>query len=366
MPAAGTWLGRDIAPLAAPTNLLLDGLVTHEMEALIRAAERSRATYRMQGARAWIGGTAEEILRVASALRGSPGREIIAACAAQQGPYPRPLVMGILNVTPDSFSDGGQWMDPGAAVEHALKMVEDGADVIDIGGESTRPGAVVVPADEELARVLPVLKQLRSQTTAQLSIDTRKSPVAAACLEAGADWINDVSGLTYDPALAEVVARYPGCRLVLMHSRARGSAEVYSTEWDDAGRPVYEDVVADTLRWLRRQAQVAVERGVDPRSLWLDPGYGFGKTYEQNVDLLRRLREYTSTGLPVLIGTSRKSSVGKMLGDLPPDQRLEGTAATVAWAITQRASAVRVHDVREMARVAKVTTLLCTDTDTDH
>jgi dihydropteroate synthase len=266
---------------------------------------------------------------------------------------PTPLVMGILNVTPDSFSDGGLWIDAERAIQRGLDMVAEGADVLDIGGESTRPGAEEVAAEEELRRILPVVTGLRSRTKALLSIDTRKSRVARVGLEAGADWINDVSGLTYDPGLADVVAEYPEAKLVLMHCPSRPSAERYSTEWDEAGRPVYEDVVADSMRWLRTQAQIAITRGVQPKQLWIDPGFGFGKTYEQNLDVLRRLREYTSTGLPILVGTSRKSSVGKLVGDLPADQRVEGTAATVAWALSEGASAVRVHDVKEMARIAR-------------
>jgi dihydropteroate synthase len=314
--------------------------------------------------RCWLAGTLGELLARADAARDrfpALAEELAAALrsaeAALDNP-PRVLVMGILNVTPDSFSDGGLWTEPAAAVERALEMVEHGADVIDIGGESTRPGAEEVPAAEELRRVLPVLEKLRPLTTAALSIDTRKAEVARACLEAGAGWINDVSGLTHDPALADAAAARAGTKLVLMHSRARPSEERYSTEYDAEGRPVYEDVVADTLRWLRRQAGAAIERGVRPEDLWIDPGFGFGKTFEQNLEILRRLREYASAGLPVLIGTSRKSSVGRLLGDLPPDQRREGTAATVAWSVAQGAAAVRVHDVKEMVRVVRVTEAL--------
>jgi dihydropteroate synthase len=314
--------------------------------------------------RFWLGGSnlmlsacADEFMRVEPRL----GAELNAALEGfgRALCQPRPtLVMGILNVTPDSFSDGGQWLDTDAAVARALEMVEEGAHVIDIGGESTRPGAEEVPDDEELRRVLPVLERLRPLTSATLSIDTRKSAIARAALEAGADWINDVSGLTHDPHVAEAVAAHSEASLVLMHSRSKPSDERYSTEWDEAGKPVYDDVVADTMRWLRRQVLQAVARGVRPEQIWIDPGFGFGKTHEQNVELLRRLREYTSIGCPLLVGTSRKSSVGKLLGDLPPDQRLEGTAATVAWAISQGAACVRVHDVREMARVARVTDVL--------
>ena len=267
--------------------------------------------------------------------------------------HPEPTrVMGILNITPDSFSDGGRWLDPGRAVEHGLEMVADGADILDVGGESSRPGAEDVPVEEELRRVLPVVTALRAQTSAAISIDTRNAAVARACLAAGADWVNDVTGLAHDRSIADVIAEYPEARLVLMHSRRNPSEERYSTEYAGATSD-YEDVVADTLRWLRRQADRAVERGVSPEQLWLDPGFGFGKSYEQNLDLLRRLREYTSTGLPVLVGTSRKSTVGKLCGDLPPEERLEGTAATVAVAIAQGASAVRVHDVKPMARVVR-------------
>ena len=311
---------------------------------------------RNPGGRAWISAGRGEL---GSFLSGDPefDQELGHAWGAyhthREDP-PRPLVMGVLNVTPDSFSDGGQWIDADRAVERGLAMIEEGADVLDIGGESTRPGAAEVPAEEELRRILPVVTKLRAAATVPLSIDTRKAAVARPCLDAGADWINDVSGLTFDPALADLAAARRDVKLVLMHSRAKPAEEVYSTEWGASG-PRYADVVADTLAWLRRQACLALERGVRPEQLWMDPGFGFGKTYEQNLDLLRRLREYTSAGLPVLIGTSRKSSVGRMVGDLPPDQRLEGTAATVAWAVEHGAAAVRVHEVREMSRVVRAT-----------
>jgi dihydropteroate synthase len=201
--------------------------------------------------------------------------------------------------------------------------------------------------------VLPVVRALRAQSSAPISIDTRKASVAAACLDAGASWVNDVSGLTFDPALAGEVARRPGTKLLLMHSRTRPADESYSTGYDAGGRPVYEDVVAETMRRLRTQVRAALGAGVSPEDLWIDPGFGFGKTYEQNIELLRRLREYTSIGLPILVGTSRKSTVGRLVGDLPPGERLEGTAATVTAAILNGAAAVRVHDVREMARVAR-------------
>jgi dihydropteroate synthase len=255
-------------------------------------------------------------------------------------------IMGILNVTPDSFSDGGQFFDPGAAEARALAMVEEGAQILDIGGESTRPGAEAIPVDEEVGRVLPVVQRLAGRVGAEISVDTTKAAVAQACLDAGAAIINDVSGLMFEPELAQAVARH-GATLVLMHMPGTPRAMQQN--------PQYQDVVADTMRFLRRQRRVALDAGVRPDRLWIDPGFGFGKTVAHNLEILRRLREYTSIGALVLIGTSRKSTIGRVLGDLPVDQRLEGTAATVAVAIAHGAAIVRVHDVREMARVARMT-----------
>jgi dihydropteroate synthase len=255
-------------------------------------------------------------------------------------------VMGILNVTPDSFSDGGQFLDPGAAEDRAHQMIEEGAQILDIGGESTRPGAETVSAEEELRRVLPVVQRLAGRVRAQISVDTTKAEVARACLEAGATIINDVSGLTFEPELAQVVAMR-GATLILMHMQ--GDPRTMQQD------PHYDDVVADTMRFLRRQMRIAMDAGVEANRLWIDPGFGFGKTAAHNLEILRRLREYTSIGAPLLIGTSRKSTIGRVLGGLPPDQRLEGTAATVAAAVMNGARIVRVHDVREMARVAQMT-----------
>jgi dihydropteroate synthase len=255
-------------------------------------------------------------------------------------------IMGVLNVTPDSFSDGGRYLDAGAAEDRARQMVEEGAQILDIGGESTRPGAEAVPAEEELQRVLPVVQRLAGQVEAEISVDTTKAAVARACLDAGATIINDVSGLTFEPELAQTVAE-AGATLVLMHMP--GTPRTMQQD------PHYDDVVADTMRFLRRQLRVALGAGVAEDRLWIDPGFGFGKTVAHNLELLRRLREYTSIGAPILIGTSRKSTIGRVLGDLPPDQRLEGTAATVAVALMNGARIIRVHDVREMARVARMT-----------
>jgi dihydropteroate synthase len=273
----------------------------------------------------------------------SHARDAYDAALADMSPT---RIMGILNVTPDSFSDGGQYLDPGASEARAREMVEEGAQILDIGGESTRPGAQEVPDGEELRRVLPVVQRLAGQVAAEISVDTTKAAVARTCLEAGATIINDVSGLTLEPELAQEVAS-AGATLILMHMQGIPRTMQHS--------PQYEDVVADTMRFLRRQIRVALDAGVEEDRLWIDPGFGFGKTAAHNLEILRRLREYTSIGRPILIGTSRKSTIGRVLGGLPADQRLEGTAATVAVAITHGARIIRVHDVREMARVARMT-----------
>jgi dihydropteroate synthase len=255
-------------------------------------------------------------------------------------------VVGILNVTPDSFSDGGRYTAVEVAVARARQMVEEGADWIDIGGESTRPGSDPVSAEEELRRVLPVLQALDGTLGVPISIDTMKAEVAERALAAGATIVNDISALTADPRMAEVVAA-ANAGLVLMHMK--GTPKTMQQA------PDYDDVVRDSLRFLRQQIVAAVAAGVAPDKIWIDPGFGFGKTLQHNLQILRRLDEYAATGFPVLIGTSRKSSLGVLLGGAPPEERLEATAATVAIAIRHGASAVRVHDVREMARVARVT-----------
>ncbi len=340
---------------------------------LMDALDRDGIPFWQHGDRYWISSSRALLFDLAGTFLGGPanplGAELRAALSARESARRRTTptqVMGILNVTPDSFSDGGQWEDPQLAAERGLVLVEEGASIIDVGGESTRPGAAEVPAEEELRRVLPVVERLREATNALISIDTRKAAVAEACLDAGADWVNDVSGLRFDPRLAKVVASRPGTRLVLMHSLRPPGEDQYSTAYDATGSPVYDDVVADVLRWLRAQALVALDAGVPSDCLWLDPGFGFGKTYEQNLDLLRRLPEFTSTGLPLLVGTSRKSTLGRLLAghsssDLPPDQRLEGSLATVAWAVSAGAACVRVHDVQATARTVKVIDALRTE-----
>lgn len=303
-------------------------------------------------ARALIGGARIALARAADDLRAAgraPGTALSAGLDAYQrarASRERTWIMGILNVTPDSFSDGGQLLTPEQAIAQGQAMLQEGADILDVGGESTRPGAEEVPLDEELARVLPVVEGLARIPEARVSVDTRKSEVAVRCLDAGAWMINDVSAGMHEPALLGVVAR-AGARLALMHMRG-----VPATM---QGQPVYEDVVADTTRFLRERCAAAREAGVQEDRLWIDPGFGFGKRVAHNLQLLQRLREYTSLGPPVLIGTSRKSTLGIVLGDLPVSERLEATAATVAVAILHGARAVRVHDVRAMVRVARMT-----------
>lgn len=258
----------------------------------------------------------------------------------------RTVVMGILNVTPDSFYDGGRYAQPEAAVQRALQMVEEGADILDIGGESTRPGSQPVSEEEETRRVLPVIQAVRERVDVPISIDTTKSSVAQRALQAGACMVNDISGLGFDPHMAKVVAQY-GAMCCIMH--------IQGTPQTMQKNPQYEDVVRDISRYFELRLALAERAGISRQLVWLDPGIGFGKTVEHNMEILRRLREFTAFGLPLLIGTSRKSFIGKILGDLPPEERLEGTAATVAIAIMNGANAVRVHDVREMARVARMT-----------
>jgi len=248
------------------------------------------------------------------------------------------LVMGILNVTPDSFSDGGKFFDYGPALEKARAMVADGADIIDLGGESTRPGHTPVGVEEELSRVIPVLKRLASEIAVPVSIDTTKAEVARRALEEGAGIINDQMGLRGDPAMAGVVAAY-GAPLVLMHNQ-KGTA--------------YRDLLGDIVESLRESTGIALAAGVARHNIIVDPGLGFGKTAQQNLEVLRRLKELRCLGLPVLIGPSRKSTIGKVL-NLPVEERLEGTAAAVAVGIAGGAHIVRVHDVKEMARVARMT-----------
>lgn len=258
----------------------------------------------------------------------------------------RTLIMGVLNVTPDSFSDGGAFLDPDRALDHALELMDAGADLIDLGGESTRPGSRPVSAEEELARVLPVLERLRRRGIGPVSIDTTKATVARAALLAGADLLNDISGLTFDPALAAVAAEL-GVPVVLMHTRGRPKEM-------QAGEIEYEGgVVPAVSRALAAAITRAVSAGISRDQLIVDPGLGFGKTVEHNVELLRRLSELSSLGRPILVGPSRKSFLGKLTGR-DVGAREHATAAAVTLAIAHGADLVRVHDVAAMGDVVRV------------
>jgi dihydropteroate synthase len=254
----------------------------------------------------------------------------------------RPLIMGILNVTPDSFSDGGRFLDPHRAAERALEMEAEGADIIDIGGESTRPGAPQVPAAEELRRISPVIEQLRGRLSCPISVDTWKGEVARGALAAGAEIINDISGFGFDPAMAPLAAG-SGAGVVLMHTR--GTPDMMQSH------ACYEDLLGEVSAELRCSLDRAVSAGVERERIVIDPGIGFAKDAAGNLEILRRLREFTSLGLPLLVGTSRKSFIGKTLGR-ETVERMAGTAATVALAVANGASILRVHDVRAMRDAA--------------
>ncbi len=261
----------------------------------------------------------------------------------------RTLVMGVLNVTPDSFSDGGKFFDPERAIEQALAMEQAGADLLDIGGESTRPGSAGISAEEELDRVLPVLQALRGLLKIPVSIDTQKSEVAEAALEAGAQIINDISGLKNDPRIAEVAAR-SRVPLILMHMRGEPRTM-------QAG-PFARDVMKDVMQGLRKSVAAARRAGVAKSQIILDPGIGFGKSFAQNYELLQKLPQLAMLGYPLLVGTSRKGFLGATLArdgkPAPPEERIWGSAATVTASILNGAHIVRVHDVAEMVQVARV------------
>jgi dihydropteroate synthase len=258
----------------------------------------------------------------------------------------RTLVMGILNVTPDSFSDGGQYLDSEMAVARALEIEKAGADILDVGGESTRPGSEGISAQEEMRRVIPVLEKLRGHLKIPISIDTSKSEVAEAAAYQGAEIINDVTALRADPHLAEIATRRK-MPLILMHMR--GEPRTMQK------RSFARDVMRDVSAGLRRSVAVARRAGVAKSQIVLDPGIGFGKSAQQNFELLARLPELARFGFPLLVGTSRKGFIGHVLGGAPEGERVWGTAATVAASILGGAHIVRVHDVAEMVQVARVT-----------
>lgn len=256
----------------------------------------------------------------------------------------RTAVMGIVNVTPDSFSDGGSYLSPEAAIEHGMRLAHEGADILDVGGESTRPGAEPVARDEELRRVLPVVEALAARSGVPVSVDTTKAAVAAAALEAGATIVNDISGLAFDPGLGAAAAR-AGAAVVVMHIRGEPR-----TMQED---PVYANLLGEVVEGLRAACGRAEAAGIDPERIIVDPGIGFGKTAEHNLELIARVGELQALGRPVLVGPSRKSFIGKVLG-LPPAERLEGTVAACCLAAAAGAHLVRVHDVRAVRRALAV------------
>jgi dihydropteroate synthase len=261
----------------------------------------------------------------------------------------RTLVMGVLNVTPDSFSDGGKFFDAERAVEQALTMERDGADLLDIGGESTRPGSAGISAKEELARVLPVLQALRGRIKIPVSIDTQKSEVAEAALDADAQIINDISGLKNDPRIAEVAARRR-VPLILMHRRGEPRTMQVG--------PFARNIMKDVMQGLRKAVRAAQKAGVRKSQIILDPGIGFGKSFAQNYEILQNLAQLAKLGYPLLVGTSRKRFLGVTFArdgkPAPAEERIWGTAATVTAGILNGAHIVRVHDVAEMVQVARV------------
>ena len=255
------------------------------------------------------------------------------------------LVMGIVNVTPDSFSDGGNFFLPEVAISHASKLITQGADIIDIGGESTRPGAKQVSESEELKRVIPVIEKIRTDNpTILISIDTTKASVAKHAVEAGADIINDVSGLSFDNNMIGIVESF-NIPVVIMHMK--GNPQNMQLN------PKYKDIVNEILDFFKMKIKIAIQSGINRSMIILDPGIGFGKTVEHNFELLSRLNEFNVLELPIMIGPSRKSFIGITL-DLPPEDRVEGTAAAVSAGVMNGASIVRVHDVKSMKRVVRI------------
>lgn len=254
----------------------------------------------------------------------------------------RTFLMGILNVTPDSFSDGGKYSNTSKAVDHALRMIDEGADFIDVGGESTRPGSESVSVEEELDRVIPVIEQLVKKNTIPISIDTTKSAVAEKALQSGAVIVNDISSFHFDHRMPEVVAKF-NATVILMHTKNKPKTMQRN--------PEYNDLIPEIKSYLSAAIKTSIEKGIN--QIIIDPGIGFGKNLEHNVEIFKRLREFQELGYPILIGPSRKSFIGTLL-DLPVDERLEGTAAAVAVSIMNGANIIRVHDVKEMKCVSKI------------
>jgi dihydropteroate synthase len=294
----------------------------------------------------WVG-SAESLTQLAQLRPALVPLQV--ACEGRIAPLPTPRVMGIVNVTPDSFSDGGRFLDPAHAAEQGLALVRDGADLLDIGGESTRPGAASVSADEELARVVPVLERLAAEVRVPLSIDTTKAAVAERALDLGASFVNDVSAGTLDAGMLPLVAER-GCDYCVMH--------MLGTPRTMQNDPVYEDPVAEILERLRSRVGACLDAGVEPSRIVIDPGIGFGKLVEHNVELLQRLGELRSLGLPLLVGVSNKSFLGRLVGESRAlsgaGSRTGATAAAVTACVFGGVEILRVHDVRTMVQAVRV------------
>ena len=255
------------------------------------------------------------------------------------------LIMGVLNITPDSFSDGGKYFSKNSAIKHALKLINEGSDIIDVGGESTRPGASPLKIEEELTRVIPVIKEIRKLSkNILISIDTYKSEVAKEAVKYGANIINDISGLVMDDRMVHIAAELD-VPVIIMHLKG--------TPMDMQVNPTYENLISEITEFLRTQIQYALKNGVKKHNIIIDPGIGFGKTIEHNFKIIANLEKFKKIGFPILIGPSRKSFIGNLL-KLPLDKRLEGTAASIAIGIVNGARIVRVHDVLEMKRVSSI------------
>ena len=255
------------------------------------------------------------------------------------------LIMGILNMTPDSFSDGGQFKSHDKAIDHALKMVEEGANIIDIGGESTRPGAKAVQLEEELSRTVPIIEAIRLKSDCLISIDTYKSKVAKAALDAGADMVNDISGLTFDHNMASLVAER-NVPVIIMHIKGKPG--------DMQKNPNYDNLIKEVKAFFEVQIAIAKRAGIDSGNIILDPGIGFGKRLEDNFEIIRELGQISTMGYPVLLGPSRKSFIGFTL-DLPIEERIEGTLASITAGVINGARIVRVHDIRATRRTLTIT-----------
>lgn len=263
------------------------------------------------------------------------------------------LIMGILNITPDSFSDGGTYQNLDEIIKRAKQMVEDGADIVDVGGESTRPGSTVVTLEEELNRVIPVIKRLVQEVEVPISVDTYKAEVARQAVEAGASIINDIGGAKFDPLMPEVMAQ-SGAYVILMHNRKPDMSQTDCITTISGELTQYDDIVETVRDELKESIELVKAAGVSDDKIIIDPGIGFAKTVDKNIELMQRVSELHDLGYPILLGVSKKGSIGHLLGGLDVNNRAEGTMAATCFAVSQEIEIVRVHDILENARAAKV------------